>query len=400
MSTLPINEHFNESINTQRIITVGNNPPTVQIVPFLRRRYWHIKPASVTVPILNGFRAATGWNRRVFKAVSSSTTASFIAYEGTPSVTTDTYLDGSLWTSLIEMPDYPGRYSLSGSSWSELEIRALNNLKGQNVSLGVAFAERKQTVRLFTSNLATIRGSLARFQRANPKDWRTVKRMLYSGNLPRASWKNIPKRWLELQYGWSPLLADILGSCKALEKANKEIGRLYAVQAGGKKIVHVDANSATSMGTLYRTYKYDIRYQVKLWYKMRNPLLAELNSLGLVNPASIVWEKVRYSFVVDWFVPIGGWLSAMDADLGYDFVQGIRSDMQRISMEVRRFVPGKPYGPTTRFVGDSPRISWEAVDFIRTKYGGSPVPGLYFKSPFSAGHIANALSLLSQQFRR
>lgn len=32
--------------------------------------------------------------------------------------------------------------------------------------------------------------------------------------------------------------------------------------------------------------------------------------LGLKDPLSIAWELVPYSFVADWFIPIGAWLQA------------------------------------------------------------------------------------------
>jgi hypothetical protein len=46
-------------------------------------------------------------------------------------------------------------------------------------------------------------------------------------------------------------------------------------------------------------------------------LIAELyeelslqRSLGLVNPLEIAWEVVPYSFVVDWFLPVGSYIAA------------------------------------------------------------------------------------------
>jgi hypothetical protein len=35
--------------------------------------------------------------------------------------------------------------------------------------------------------------------------------------------------------------------------------------------------------------------------------------LGMLDPASVVWEIVPYSFVVDWFVPFGTYLSNLNA---------------------------------------------------------------------------------------
>jgi hypothetical protein len=37
-----------------------------------------------------------------------------------------------------------------------------------------------------------------------------------------------------------------------------------------------------------------------------------INGLGLNNPVGIAWELIPFSFVVDWFVPVGKWLTAND----------------------------------------------------------------------------------------
>jgi hypothetical protein len=40
-----------------------------------------------------------------------------------------------------------------------------------------------------------------------------------------------------------------------------------------------------------------------------NPNLYLANKLGFVNPGVIAWELVPFSFVIDWFVPVGNFLS-------------------------------------------------------------------------------------------
>jgi hypothetical protein len=36
-----------------------------------------------------------------------------------------------------------------------------------------------------------------------------------------------------------------------------------------------------------------------------------LGALGLNNPAGVLWEKLPYSFVIDWFLPVGNYLEAL-----------------------------------------------------------------------------------------
>jgi hypothetical protein len=49
-----------------------------------------------------------------------------------------------------------------------------------------------------------------------------------------------------------------------------------------------------------------------------NPNLAIANQMGFVNPLSVAWEAVPFSFVVDWFSNVGQCLSAMTDFVGFN----------------------------------------------------------------------------------
>jgi hypothetical protein len=44
-------------------------------------------------------------------------------------------------------------------------------------------------------------------------------------------------------------------------------------------------------------------------------LEAILHSLGVTKPLSVIWELVPFSFVVDWFVSVGEWISSLEDEL-------------------------------------------------------------------------------------
>jgi hypothetical protein len=50
--------------------------------------------------------------------------------------------------------------------------------------------------------------------------------------------------------------------------------------------------------------------------------LLQANRLGVINPLAIAWELYPFSFVIDWFVPIGSVLTAATATAGLEFVSG------------------------------------------------------------------------------
>jgi hypothetical protein len=51
----------------------------------------------------------------------------------------------------------------------------------------------------------------------------------------------------------------------------------------------------------------------KVWCELSSPHLSELQQLGLTNPALVAWELVPFSFVFDWFIQVGDWLTGLTA---------------------------------------------------------------------------------------
>jgi hypothetical protein len=130
------------------------------------------------------------------------------------------------------------------------------------------------------------------------------------------------------------------------------------------------------------------------WARIANQTVRRAVALGVANPASIAWELVPYSFVVDWFVPVGNTLEAMTATAGLDFVKGSNLYVENMT-EKTRF--------NDDWNGDRAisRGSFEAAYFFmnRTILNDWERPQLYAKdNPFSTAHILNAAALIRQLF--
>lgn len=312
--------------------------------------------------------------------------------------------DGSFVGQRITGVNSPGVLDVVGLpgqlSWlvDKARTNMYNALKGQKFNAGVAFAERKETAELFSNNCTSIAKQVRAFRSSNPKDWAQVVK-----NGGSHQWKNIPSRWLELQYGWNPLMSDIFGACDALSKKERNPDS-YRVSVTGRSkstqtnvIGHVNTQASSNMW--FNVVQEDRHeFKCKCWFVLDNPVLASFSSLGLTNPLEIIWERVPYSFVVDWFVPVGNWISSLDADFGWRFLIGIESYF------VRTKAIGEPGetndDPAIEFVNLSTPRRWEGYSFQRSILSGPPAVGLpHFKNPFSAHHVANALSLLLNAFR-
>ena len=66
-----------------------------------------------------------------------------------------------------------------------------------------------------------------------------------------------------------------------------------------------------------------------IYYKLINTDAHNLAATGFSNPLNLGWELVPFSFVVDWFVGIGNYLSSLDATLGLAFEKGCKTTAER-----------------------------------------------------------------------
>jgi hypothetical protein len=216
---------------------------------------------------------------------------------------------------------------------------------------------------------------------------------------------NVPQKWLELQYGWKPLLSDVYGAASALEKKPKGDWRVTA------SVTRKDEGTKTFellplQNSNFYSFSCKARYLRSVYARIdalpQNEAIISLASLGVTNPLLVGWELVPYSFVVDWFIPIGGWLESLDALLGYG-TSSYSSTLLSRATWTETGISGS--GPSTlggkwitdnRFKGRKRLVSVK-----RTVSSSVPLPSLpRFKDPRSLGHMANGLALLATAFGR
>lgn len=225
--------------------------------------------------------------------------------------------------------------------------------------------------------------------------------------------KSLANNWLELQYGWKPLLQDIDGSMRALANFVQVNPCYRTVRATTKKEVvsywpvtfpnqAVDfGHSGDPLTVLVNGERVSLQ-SIRTWvrFRLNSNLISLLSQTGFTSPVNLAWELLPYSFVVDWFLPIGPYLESFSAFEGMTFVDGSVTHFSRTRdfahVSFNGVLPRSPsYDSKVRAYYDH-----EIVQVTRQKLSQFPVSYLpRFKNPFSSVHAANALALLKTAFK-
>lgn len=256
---------------------------------------------------------------------------------------------------------------------TEAKTKCLNELVIRSQQLGASLAESRQTWRMFVSNARILTRALYAAKRGV---WGQIPSILGMSKRDVLSGKFPANRWLEYQYGWKPLIQDIHeGQQKIHDEFTK--GTILRVSRTVNRIGdHPDFQDGD--GTVSIRSKHGIKCTIVA--RIDVPGLAEINSWGLINPLSIAWELVPFSFVVDWFIPIGNTLSAMTAGLGLTFIEGYFSERHRSTVTWRGF--DRRQGSDYVVDRKGGFIEMENWSFSRHPLAAMPTPGLYLGDPF------------------
>lgn len=327
--------------------------------------------------------------------------------ENTPRVTYEKWIEGThVYTDVVKTADIrilgagvlgyrPGNPDYDNSV-SESLTKALNSLVPDSIALGADLGEGDQVVKMFLSNAQTLAKAITHAKRGNWSKVGTVlglsKKSILSGAFPA-------NKWLEYQYGWKPLMSDLHdGQQKLHEKIQK--GHTFESTGTSSSSVH---DERVIYGVLVKTIL-NCSVKTVIGVRVTNTIARDINSWGLLNPLSIAWELVPFSFVVDWIMPIGNTLSALTATAGLQFTGGYRNTK---ATWTNRITSGNTADNTPSNGTISPgAVSWQSFSFNRDPLNGFPLPRIYVSNPFvnkkgeiKVNRVLNGLALLRTQVR-
>ena len=200
--------------------------------------------------------------------------------------------DLSAWGESFLLP-----LEMESSDQIKLVGRLKDLVQGSSFNLAVFLGESHQTVRMIGSTAVTLAEAFARTRKG---DLRGAAHTLGVKPTRGGNTTTLAGAWLQLQYGWLPLFGDMKSGAEQLAHLhNIPTQRVYRVRL--KK-----TGSRTYLWS-FSTNEYWLRRQI-VAIVTHTPSALEIS--GLLDPELVAWELTPFSFVVDWFLDIGGYLEA------------------------------------------------------------------------------------------
>jgi len=256
----------------------------------------------------------------------------------------------------------------------------INDARDSNVDIGQLLGEFPQTWSMMARNAISVLSAYRAVRRGN------IGLALKHLGLSKQSLRKFPKAaadaWLTLKFGWLPMLQGVY-----------DVSQLKSSDFRPKGFFEAKgyATEDMFMGTYPNVSGSHTKgVEIGIAYSVDDPFWANLNSLGLANPASLAWELLPMSFVIDWFLPIGRTFTALSNGVGLSFHHGYKTRFSRGSFE---------YGPDlpTGYSGIPQRFTVSVSGMSRTVLSTWPRPTMAIPSPLNQNQGTTLLALLAQR---
>jgi len=202
----------------------------------------------------------------------------------------------------------------------EVSTKALAKRGASDNNLFESIAEYRQAISLLKNPLQSVSRLLAKADKATVSIARSKSRsnndLLISASIPKgtgvAAATGVSAGYLSIRYGLMPLIRDITGIIKGLEK---KIGHMrISARAQGE----LSRSSTTSViynaGVFSHTYGIQTSDSVVVRaLSLDEYFVSRAQNIGFASKGLITvpWELIPYSFVIDWFVNLGDYLNSL-----------------------------------------------------------------------------------------
>jgi hypothetical protein len=194
-----------------------------------------------------------------------------------------------------------GEYNTSSVRERALE-KLLEAVRGEHANLAVDLAEARKTAQMI-KNALRLKKVVLEFASEVVKH-RGFKKIRKGPTQGQRRLDYVNGKWLEYRYGWLPLMSSIHSVATVIMRDSRK-HLLYKKARSGQDIesvVRFGSGSALDPRiTVWTSGSYRVEFGV-LFDLSDSTHWSDWTSL---NPLSIAWELVPFSFVADWFLGVG-----------------------------------------------------------------------------------------------
>ncbi len=205
----------------------------------------------------------------------------------------------------------------TSNSFYNQALDKLNEKTRSSVDLSIDLLQSRQGIDMAKS-LSSLVGTVVRFAAgaANPfrvaasllkRDPRKLRLHMTYVNLLKRGSKEAADRWLMWQYGIAPMVSTFHGIVENMlhvaDGSTRRVVAQYRVPLTPVEDWTMQYDGHTLQGPLWVSGVVGAKFTIDL--KDQDPGLGDFTSL---NPASIAWEMLPFSFVADWVYDVGSYL--------------------------------------------------------------------------------------------
>jgi hypothetical protein len=269
----------------------------------------------------------------------------------------------------------PSSTNLTTSQRNGLLTTAYANMREEMMDVLTNLGELPEVVDMFIALKGTLKKTLKDFLK----------------HIAKHPTKSISEAWLQFRYGWMPLYLSIVDFDKALQKVS--LGGNHIV-TGRAQLVH-KAALPNPTATYYQaggSPAPGIRTSASYTVIHRATVQAYSSAQDAAfrgNVLEAAWELTTLSFLVDWFVNVGDWLSNLSARAEPSLQACISTRVETQREAVTYLAVGGGY-----YSVDLPAFckatNWT---YVRQTVPTNWTPTVTIKSPVSAIHLGDIVAL-------
>lgn len=200
--------------------------------------------------------------------------------------------------------------------------------------------------------------------------------------------------WLFFIYGVMPIILDVNTMLKHIKK-------IKPVQIHGRARKSFRESREISDGYWATDEQKQgfVSCHATGFVEIVDPIEKLLSEYGFTNIGTLLWERIPYSFLIDWIIGIGSWinsLSALDGTIVTSYNETVTS---RTGMNLSNFRSINAGGWTISATIINPHSIFYEKKY-RAIFDKPPLPPLQFGSNMDWRRLLTSVSLLNQQLKK